>query len=142
MVLKFENHKMDLFVHFQEHKFLVLVFQLLESVILSLEVGRVVFYGGVMIALAVLACILNIIANRMAVRVACDVARDLRRDLFTKTLSLSARQVDKFTIPTLETRITTDTYNVYNFLSMSQRMGVRAPIILVGGIFMIAIGLD
>ena len=106
----------------------------LESVILSLEVGRVIFYGGVMIALAVLACILNIIANRMAVRVACDVARDLRRDLFTKTLSLSARQVDKFTIPTLETRITTDTYNVYNFLSMSQRMGVRAPIMLFGGI--------
>ena len=106
----------------------------LESVILSLEVGRVIFYGGVMIAIAALACVLNILANRMAVRVACDVARDLRRDLFAKTLSLSARQVDKFTIPTLETRITTDTYNVYNFLSMVQRMGVRAPIMLFGGI--------
>ena len=112
----------------------LLLSYVLESVILTLEVGRVIFYGGVMIAIAAIACVLNILANRMAVRVACDVARDLRRDLFAKTLSLSARQVDKFTIPTLETRITTDTYNVYNFLSMAQRMGVRAPIMLFGGI--------
>lgn len=107
---------------------------ILDSVILTLEVKRVVFYGAVMIAVAAFACVFNILANRMAVRVACDVARDLRADLFRKTLSLSARQVDKFTIPTLESRITTDTYNVYNFLSMSQRMGVRAPILLIGGI--------
>ncbi len=107
---------------------------ILESVILTLDVGRVVFFGVAMIALAALCCVLNILANRMAVRVACDVARDLRADLFRKTLTLSARQVDKFTIPTLESRITTDTYNVYNFISMVQRMGVRAPILLLGGI--------
>ena len=107
---------------------------ILDSVILTLKVGRVVFFGTTMVIIAAIACLLNIIANRMAARVACDVARDLRRDLFSKTLSLSARQVDKFTIPTLESRITTDTYNVYNFLSMAQRMGVRAPILLLGGV--------
>lgn len=107
---------------------------ILDSVILTLRVGRVVFFGTAMVIIAAIACLFNIIANRMAARVACDVARDLRRDLFCKTLSLSARQVDKFTIPTLESRITTDTYNVYNFLSMAQRMGVRAPILLLGGV--------
>lgn len=107
---------------------------ILESVILSLSIKRVVFFGALMILCAALACLFNIIANRMAARVACDVTRSLRRDLFKKTLSLSARQVDKFTIPSLESRITSDTYNVYNFLSMVQRMGVRAPTLLFGGI--------
>jgi ATP-binding cassette subfamily B protein len=34
----------------------------------------------------------------------------------------------------LESRITTDTYNVHQFVGTMQRMGVRAPILLVGGI--------
>ena len=64
---------------------------ILDSVILTLQVERVVFFGVLMITIAALACVLNIVANRMAVRVACDVARDLRADLFRKTISLSAR---------------------------------------------------
>jgi len=107
---------------------------ILESVILTLSVGRVVVFGALMILCAALACILNIVANRMAASVSCEITRNLRRDLFRKTLSLSARQVDRFTIPSLESRITSDTYNVYNFLSMVQRMGVRAPTLLFGGI--------
>jgi ATP-binding cassette subfamily B protein len=57
----------------------------------------------------------------------------MRRDLFSKTLNLSARSTDKFTIPSLEARITSDTYNVQNFIGMMQRMGIRAPILLLGG---------
>ena len=49
-------------------------------------------------------------------------------------MRLSAAQTDKFTIASLESRITTDTYNIHNFVSMMQRMGVRAPILLIGGI--------
>ena len=58
----------------------------------------------------------------------------MRRDLFARTLRLSAAQTDRFTIPSLESRITTDTYNVHSFVNMAQRMGVRAPIMLIGGI--------
>ena len=76
----------------------------------------------------------NITANRMAAKVTMIFASQMRRDLFSKTLHLSARNTDKFTIPSLESRITTDTYNVQNFVGMMQRMGVRAPFLLVGGI--------
>ena len=58
----------------------------------------------------------------------------MRKELFEKTLRLSAKQTDEFTIPSLESRITSDTYNVYNFFNMIQRIGVRAPIMLIGGI--------
>ncbi|MBQ2849717.1 MAG: hypothetical protein IJE77_04475, partial [Thermoguttaceae bacterium] len=58
----------------------------------------------------------------------------LRRDLFYRTLTLDTAQTDTFTIPSLESRITTDTYHVHNFVMMIQRMGIRAPILLLGGV--------
>lgn len=106
---------------------------ILKNVIGTLELSRVVFYGGIMILCAALACLCNIVANRMAARVSRDFSKQMRRDLFKKTLYLSSRDTDRFTIPSLESRITSDTYNVHSFVSMMQRMGVRAPILLIGG---------
>lgn len=106
---------------------------ILESVIVTKKIDKIVFYGVLMVVCAVIASLGNIIANRMAARVTKDFSRNMRIDLFSKTLYLSARDIDNFTIPSLESRITTDTYNVQNFVGMMQRMGVRAPILLVGG---------
>ena len=75
----------------------------------------------------------NIIANRMAAKVARIFSESVRRDLFDRSIRLSAAQTDRFTIASLESRITTDTYNVHNFVGMMQRMGVRAPSCPVGG---------
>ena len=97
-------------------------------------VEDIVLWGGLMIACSVVACVFNVSANRMAAKVSRLFAEKLRRDLFAKTLHLSAAQTDKFTIPSLESRITTDTYHVHSFINMAQRMGVRAPIMLLGGI--------
>ena len=107
---------------------------ILKSVVERESVGLIVLWGGVMIFCAALACVCNICANRMAARVARNFSERMRHDLFDRTLRLSASQTDAFTIPSLESRITTDTYNVHSFVSMMQRMGVRAPILLVGGI--------
>ena len=107
---------------------------ILKVVALNESIGEIFAWGGIMLLCASLACVGNIIANRMAARVSADFSREVRMGLFEKTLSLSAREVDKFTVPSLESRITTDTYNVHNFVSMMQRMGVRAPILLIGGV--------
>ena len=112
----------------------VILTYMLDNVIVTGEVGRVVFFGAIMVVCSVMACLLNVIANRRAAKVSADISRHMRSDLFKKTLYLSARQTDKFTIPSLESRITTDTYNVHHFINMVQRMGVRAPILLIGGI--------
>ena len=63
-----------------------------------------------------------------------DSAEEIRHDLFFRTMTLSAGQINSFTIPSLESRITTDTYNVQNFVGRIQRLGVRAPLLLLGGI--------
>ncbi len=107
---------------------------ILKNVVSSQNVGKILTWGVLMIICAGSACILNITANRMAAKVSRNFTEKVRKDLFEHTLMLSAAQTDKFSIPSLESRITTDTYHVHNFVSMMQRMGVRAPILLMGGI--------
>ncbi len=107
---------------------------ILKNVIVTQSISMILRWGLLMILFSGLACVLNITANRMAARVSRNFSETVRRELFTRTLSLSAAQTDRFTIPSLESRITTDTYNIHNFVNMMQRMGVRAPILLIGGI--------
>ncbi len=107
---------------------------ILKNVVSSADITKIFLWGGLMVLCALLACFMNITANRMAAKVSRDFSISLRRDLFRKTLYLSARDADKFTIPSLEARITSDTYNVHSFVNMMQRMGVRAPMLLIGGI--------
>ena len=106
---------------------------ILENVISTNNVSNIIFYGVLMAICAIVACIGNIVANRMAARTTMLFSGEMRRNLFSKTLNLSARNTDSFTIPSLEARITSDTYNVQNFVGMIQRMGIRAPILLIGG---------
>lgn len=107
---------------------------ILKNVVVEQSIPQILFWGALMIICALSGCLLNIVANRMAARVSRDFSEKIRHDLFDKTLRLSAAKTDEFTIPSLESRITTDTYHVHNFVGMIQRMGVRAPILLIGGI--------
>jgi len=106
---------------------------ILENVIETNDIKMILFYGALMVICAVIACLGNIIANRMAAKTTMIFSTRMRKELFSKTLHLSARSTDAFTIPSLESRITSDTYNVQNFIGMMQRMGIRAPILLLGG---------
>ena len=107
---------------------------ILKNVVVTQQISQILLWGGAMIACAGMACLCNIVANRMAARVARNFSENVRHDLFDKTMHLSPAQTDAFTIPSLESRITTDTYNLHSFVGMMQRLGVRAPILLVGGI--------
>ena len=106
---------------------------ILENVIKTNDSKRIILYGVIMAVCAVIACLGNVIANRMAAKTTMLFSTQMRKDLFSKALHLSARSTDRFTIPSLESRITSDTYNVQNFIGMMQRMGIRAPILLIGG---------
>lgn len=107
---------------------------MIDDVIPLQEMRLIILWGFIMFICAVIAVTFNITANRMASRVARNTTERIRNDLFGKMISLSNRQVDKFTLPSLISRATTDTYNVHQMLGMMQRIGIRAPIMLVGGI--------
>ena len=94
-----------------------------------------IVWGAAMILISVGAFILHINANRLASLVARKCTLGIRHDLFNTTIRLSAADADRFTVPSLESRITSDTYNIHQFTGMILRMGIRAPILLFGGIF-------
>ena len=107
---------------------------IIDNIIPLRQIKLVLIWGGIMFLCSVIAVTFNIIANRMASKVARNSTERIRNDLFSKMITLSDNQVDKFTLPSLISRATTDTYNVHQMLGMMQRLGVRAPIMLVGGI--------
>lgn len=107
---------------------------ILDSVVPIGQVAPILIWGGAMVFAALMAMLGNVIANRNAAKVAKIAARQIRHDLFDATMHLSSRQVDTFTVPSLESRLTSDTYNVHHFIGMMQRVGIRAPILLIGGI--------
>lgn len=98
------------------------------------QINQVLFWGVVMLVCSVLAIVTNVTANRMAVRNTSKVTKTLRHDLFAKISHLSARKTDEFTVSSLISRLTTDSYNVNDMLVRVQRIGVRAPFLLIGGI--------
>ena len=100
------------------------------------DLPQIYLYGGGMLLCAILALVGNIVANRMTAFSSGKITRAIRHDLFVKLENLSARQMDKLTVPSAESRLTSDTYNVNQMLTRIQRMGIRAPILLVGGIIM------
>lgn len=107
---------------------------IIDDIIPTKKISLILWWGLVMIILSIGARTFNITANRMASKVARDTTQALRHDLFDKILSLSGRQLNYFTVPSLESRMTSDTYNIHHMIGMMQRIGVRAPIILIGGI--------
>ena len=58
----------------------------------------------------------------------------MRHDLFIATVGLDVKTTDKIGLSSLTSRLTSDTYNVSVFLGRLLRMGLRAPMILIGGI--------
>ena len=126
LVIKVIGTLMDLAIPY-------LLTHIIDNVIKKNDIEEVLMYGLLMIVCAFIGFIGNVTANRMASKVSMCVTRDLRHDLFAKIESLSFKQMDEVTIPSLISRLSSDTYNVHQMIGMIQRMGIRAPILLIGG---------
>ena len=96
--------------------------------------AQILWYGLLMVGFSIIGLLFNILANQSASYIARTVTRGLRHDLFSKVQSLSNTQIDELTMPSIISRLSSDTYNVHHMVGMMQRIGIRAPILLVGGI--------
>lgn len=91
-------------------------------------------FGLTMILVAAIEWVLGVISNRMAAKVSSESIQEIRRDLFDRSIKLSARQIDKYGISSIESRLTSDTYTIHNFLGTAMRMGSRSVMMFFGGI--------
>ena len=93
-------------------------------------------FGGLMLLCAAACLGFNVIANRMSAVSSGKITRSIRHDLFAKLENFSPRQMDSLTTSSAVSRLTSDTYNINQLLARTQRLGIRAPILLLGGIAM------
>lgn len=107
---------------------------ILDSFVPVKDMRNIWLWGGLMIGCAAIGLFLNVAANRMATRTSREITKGLRHDLFARVLGLSSAQEDQFTTSSLISRLTSDTYNVHQMIDRMQRLGIRAPILLLGGI--------
>ena len=129
VLIKTVGSVMDLFIPF-------LMEIILDDLVPAKNMQGIYLHGAMMILCAAVCLTLNIVSNRMSAISSGKITRKLRHDLFHKLQHLSARQLDELTVPSAESRLTSDTYNVNQLLNRIQRMAIRAPILLVGGAVM------
>lgn len=107
---------------------------IIDFVVPSGDLRMVLIWGAAMFAAAVFCRAFNVYANRMAVDNAHRISYEIRQALFEKTIRLSGPRFDSFTLPSLISRMTSDSYNVQSAVQQLQSLCVRAPIMLVGGV--------
>lgn len=107
---------------------------IIDNVVPQNDLKLVVFWGMMMFVVAVLCRYFNVKANSTAINNAHHISYVIRQSLFEKTINLTGSQFDSFTLPSLISRMTSDSYNVQSAVQQFQTLCVRAPIMLVGGI--------
>ena len=109
---------------------------MIDHVVPSKNLRLVIFWGLLMFAASVFCRQFNVMANKKAIYNAHKVSYDVRGDLFKKTANLSGDSFDEFTLPSLISRMTSDSYNVQSAVQQLQSLCVRAPMMLLGGVVM------
>ena len=109
---------------------------LIDKIVPLGDLIQIVLWGLLMIAAAIVTRQLNVAANRRAVENAHNISYDVRQALFIKTVNLSGARFDTFGLPSLISRMTSDSYTVQSCVQSIQTLCVRAPIMLLGSIIM------
>ena len=100
------------------------------------QLRPVICWGCLMFAAAIVTRMLNVTANRWAIENAHRVSYDVRQALFRKIAYLGGNQFDAFGLPSLISRMTSDSYNVQSAVQQLQALCIRAPMLLLGGVAM------
>ena len=95
------------------------------------SMGVIGQYGLALIAMAVVSLIFGGAAGATCARASAGFARNLRKDMFYKIQDYSFENIDKFSVSSLVTRLTTDISNVQMAYMMIIRVAVRCPLMLV-----------
>ena len=96
----------------------------------------VLLWGSLMFVTAIVFRALNVVANKRAIDNAHVISYEIRQSLFEKTMNLSGSQFDALTLPSLISRMTSDSYNVQSACAQLQSLCVRSPMMLLGGLIM------
>ncbi len=99
----------------------------------------VITFGVMMLVITLVGGFFGVSCAYTAARAAQGFGHDLRRDAYSRVMSLSIEQTDRFTTGSLVTRMTNDVSMIVEFVEMLLRMFVRAPMFFLGGTVMLLV---
>ena len=108
-----------------------LIAQLVNQIQAGCGMDVIVRYGVVLVILALLSLLLGALAGSFCATASCGLAKNLRKDMFYKIQGYSFENIDKFSVSSLVTRMTTDVTNVQQAYMMIIRAAIRSPLMLL-----------
>ena len=109
---------------------------LVNRVKAGVPMNEVLVPGLMLVVMALLSLVCGGAAGVTGSRASAGFARNLRGDLFSRIQTFSFENIDRFSPPSLVTRLTTDIQYVMMAYMMSIRLAVRAPLMFLFSVIM------
>ncbi len=103
----------------------------------EIQTNYIIKTGLIMLLVALISMILTIFVSYFSAKVSAGMGKKLREEVFSKVLSFSPAEFKKFEVASLITRNTNDITQVQMLLVTLLRIVFYAPIMAIGGIFMV-----
>ena len=91
----------------------------------------IVRYGAILVAMSITSLVFGAAAGATCAAASTGFARNLRKDMFYNIQNYSFENIDKFSVSSLVTRMTTDVMNVQMAYMMIIRVAIRCPLMLI-----------
>ena len=92
--------------------------------------------GIYLLIFSLFSIVFSVITTYVAAQIGYGITALIQKDIFKKLLNCSFKNLDKFSTPTILTRITNDSDSIGNAIVFTVRMGLQAPIMFIFAIFM------
>lgn len=96
-------------------------------------------FGALIIVMSFFSLTFGALAGKNAAGAAAGLSANLREAIYSNIQTFSFSNIDKFSVPGLVTRMTTDITNVQNAFMMTIRIAVRSPLTLIFSFIMCVI---
>ncbi|MFG6113807.1 ABC transporter ATP-binding protein [Halobacillus sp. MO56] len=114
----------------------LLMARIIDDGILQEDLKTVAIWGGVLVAISLVAFAAGITNSYFAANVSQGAGYDMRDDMFRKVQEFTSKNFQRFSTPTLITRMTNDVTQIQNLIFMFMRIALRAPLFIIGGLVM------
>ncbi|MEH7392458.1 ABC transporter ATP-binding protein, partial [Bacillus sp. JJ1474] len=110
--------------------------KIIDEGILKSDLSVVIKWGSIMLVFSLISLAAGVLNSFYAAHASQSFGFDIRRSLFEKVQSFSFANFNLFPASSLITRMTNDITQIQNTLFMSLRIMLRAPLMIIGGLFM------
>ena len=102
----------------------------------TIELSEILMYGGILLATSFASLACGALSGAFCAKASAGFAKNLRKDLYYGIQDFSFENIDKFSTPSLVTRMTTDVTNVQFAYMMIIRIAIRSPLMMIFSLIM------